>query len=404
MVIRVRRPEVPPFLRGPLVVDRTGLPRYWPTVWALLLPEGAESSLCNQLNHLDSLYQFADEVRRHGCLDDALAKQNHSLIAEILEGYFIFLKNRPSPTREDNLRWQSAVRFIQDILTRMTAAVVTNAQLNDLLAKLARFETLYGHLKIRRSRKVEPVRSLPPSAVEELYELLDPESNRNPFRKGASRWRVFVEFVMMLHLGLRRGEVLILPVDAVKSQFDPGSQRRVFWINVGFNTYEDDPRYSKAGIKTDPSIRALPLSELTANVIAEYVDTYRGRPSHSFLMNSQRNHPLSTESVTKHFNKINDTLSESVLQDLKNYTGIAGITPHALRHTCAVVRLNQLRDRGVEMDEALQQMRTFFGWSRSSEMPQRYARAYFEDSWTKIWGNIFDDRVAVLRAVPATLP
>jgi hypothetical protein len=51
------------------------------------------------------------------------------------------------------------------------------------------------------------------------------------------------------------------------------------------------------------------------------------------------------------------------------------------------------------LDEALQKMRSFFGWSRTSDMPQRYARAVFEDRLSGIWSNVFDERTEILRAI-----
>jgi hypothetical protein len=59
-----------------------------------------------------------------------------------------------------------------------------------------------------------------------------------------------------------------------------------------------------------------------------------------------------------------------------------------------------LLERGDAMDEALQKLRTFFGWSRTSTMPSRYARAVFEDRLAGVWNDAFDDRVALLRALP----
>ncbi len=52
------------------------------------------------------------------------------------------------------------------------------------------------------------------------------------------------------------------------------------------------------------------------------------------------------------------------------------------------------------MPEALQKMRTFFGWSKESGMPVRYARAVFESRLATVWNDSFDDRVALLRAIP----
>jgi hypothetical protein len=59
--------------------------------------------------------------------------------------------------------------------------------------------------------------------------------------------------------------------------------------------------------------------------------------------------------------------------------------------------------KGIEMDDALQRMRVFFGWSRSSDEPLRYARAVFEDRLASVWNDKFDDRVEVLRNIPASM-
>ncbi|MBN3794124.1 helix-turn-helix domain-containing protein [Burkholderia sp. Ac-20392] len=76
--------------------------------------------------------------------------------------------------------------------------------------------------------------------------------------------------------------------------------------------------------------------------------------------------------VSKIFAQISLRLPLSVLKELKDRTGKRSITPHDLRHTCAVMRLHQLLEQGDAMDEALQKLRTFFGWSKTSSMPSRY--------------------------------
>jgi hypothetical protein len=62
-----------------------------------------------------------------------------------------------------------------------------------------------------------------------------------------------------------------------------------------------------------------------------------------------------------------------------------------------------LLEQGDAMDEALQKLRTFFGWSKASTMPSRYARAVFEDRLAGVWNDAFDDRVALLRALPRSI-
>jgi hypothetical protein len=216
--------------RGSMILDTTGLPRYWVSAWATLQTgDLAESTVRQQLSQLDSLYDHADDNQGFGSLDDAIAAQDLDFRKTMVEGYFVSIWNRPTVTATGQVRWQTAVRFVMDILRITSHGAATASRLSELKVRLARFETLYGQLSIGQHRKVEPVRSLPASVLEELYTILDRDSTRNPFRKGASRWRVYVEYVVMLHLALRRGELLTLPVDAVKSQFDPDRGRQVFW-------------------------------------------------------------------------------------------------------------------------------------------------------------------------------
>ncbi len=234
--------------------------------------------------------------------------------------------------------------------------------------------------------------------------MLDPESSINPFRGIVSRWRVYMIFMLLLHQGLRRGELLNFPVDVIKSGFDRNRQQPRYWMTVQYNEYEDDdPRYSKPSIKNAPSFRPIPVSKPIALLVQEYVTNYRGKPDHSFLLNSQKQNPLSTEGVTKMFQKITASLPRQLRKILIDHTGDDSISPHDLRHTCAVVRLNQLLVSGVEMADALERMRAFFGWSRDSDMPLRYARAVFEDRLASVWNSTFDDRVDVLRNLPERL-
>ena len=233
---------------------------------------------------------------------------------------------------------------------------------------------------------------------------LDPESATNPFTRLKTKWTVFVAFVLMLHQGLRRGELLLLPVDAVKSGFDQKKQRERYWLNVrSLEGQTTDPRYNKPSIKTANSIRQVPVSELTANLVQTYTENFRGKADHPFLLNTQWNSPLSHESLTAYFKRLSDSLPKAVLKVLKDRNGKDSVDPHDLRHTCAVVRLNQLLTDGVPMDEALQRMRSFFGWSRESDMPRRYARAVFEDRMADVWAKLQDDRIELLKAIPKGL-
>jgi integrase len=361
----------------------------------------APSSKRKLLSHVEALYQFCEQLRGYGVLDDALFRVDIEMLGELLEAYFISIRNLPNINESTQLKWQTAFRFVSDVILRLSKSNLPISQLQQIKVRLEQLQVLYSQLRIGKKRTQDILRALPSGVVEALYAMLDPEAPTNPFRDNTARWRAYLVFVLLLHLGLRRGELLILSSDAIKHGFDSRLGGNRYWLSVVENPYEhEDQRFSTPSIKTVDSVRQIPVSELTARIVQVYVENYRGKPAHSYLMNSQRGSPLSAESVTKLFQKITAALPTSALQELKDRTGKTTISAHDLRHTCAVVRLNQLLNQGDSMDLALQKMRTFFGWARSSDMPRKYARAVFEDRLASVWNNTFDDRVAILRAIP----
>jgi integrase len=380
------------------LTDAGRLPRYWAAVWSLLDGGGiAESTRRARLIHLEAFYLHVDETHGRGQLDDALACIDLPALGAMLEAFFLSLKNQPAPTAYKETRWRTAITFVRSICERIGRTSIDRKRLDDIELRLNMLDRLYTQLRTSRRSRTPNVRSLPSVVLHELYELAMPGSPRNPFRDEATQSRFWAAFVLLLHQGLRRGELLALPVDVIKSE---RSESRVWhWMNVRTNEYEEDPRYSKPSIKTAVSIRQLPISPTTARLIQTYITNSRGRPPHSFLINSAHDTPLSVEGLGKGLRKLTRHLSKSALRILQDRTGSQSVSAHRLRHTCAVVRLHQLLTAGDPMPEALQKMRSFFGWSVDSPMPLRYAKAVFESRLASVWNDAFDDRVALIRCL-----
>jgi integrase len=398
------RSSVFPDLGGPVLVDTVGVPRYWATVWASFLPgDLAPSTLNRKLRQVEFFYQQTDQTLGVGALDRALAGLNVDALCDALEAHFLALRSRSiTPATEE--RWQAALQFVTDTVQQLSRSSLAVEHQSSLSDRLLSVRLLNAHLHIGKRRRPERIRSLPAEVVEALYEMLDPESSSNPFVGAASRWRVYTIFMLLLHQGLRRGELLTFPVDCIKSAFDRKQQRVRYWMDVRYNQYEnEDPRYSTPGIKNASSIRQIPVSKPTALLVQEYVMNYRGKQHHSFLISSRNRRPLSVEGVTKIFQKITASLPKYLRKLLVDLTGEESISAHHLRHTCAVVRLNQLLASGVEMTDALERMRPFFGWTRDSDEPLRYARTVFEDRLASVWNDSFDEQVEILRNLPARL-
>jgi integrase len=403
MLTKVRS-GVFPHLGGPMLVDTVGVPRYWATVWASFLPgDLASSTLSRKLRQVEFFYQQTDQTLGVGGLDRALADLNADALCGALEAHFLALRSRSiTPATEE--RWQAALQFVTDTVQRLTRSSLAAEHQSSLSHRLLSVQLLNSHLHVGKRHRPERIRSLPAEVVEALYAMLDPESSSNPFHGLVSRWRVYTMFMLLLHQGLRRGELLSFPVDVIKSAFDRKQQRVRYWMDVRDNKYEeDDTRYSTPSIKNAPSIRQIPVSKPTALLVQEYVMNYRGKPDHSFLISSKNRRPLSTEGVTKIFQKITASLPKPLRKLLMDQTDEESISAHHLRHTCAVVRLNQLLGSGVEMTDAMERMRPFFGWTRDSDEPLRYARTVFEDRLASVWNDSFDEQVEILRNLPMRL-
>lgn len=399
MLTYVKSGEMPTQLRGPVPVDRYGIPRYWGTIASLLLSAGlADGTLRKELGDLDHFYSATDELLGDGGLDAALAALDTAALVRSLEAYFIRLKGKERITAASERRWQAALRFVIDISERVGKSSANYSRLAQVNSAIGDIRLTCSNLHLGVRRRAERIRSLPAAVVEVLYEILDPASSKNPFRTEAVRWRVYLTFWLMLHLGLRRGETLLVSADCLKSEFDPKTEKDYFWIAVRFNEYEDDLRYSRPSLKRATSLRYLKVGRQTAKLIDAYAENFRGRPGHSFLLNSQKNKPLSTEAITNNFHSITATLPPSALKALKDHTGQEAISPHDLRHTCAVFVLNQYLSQ-CDMTEALQRMRTYFGWSLNSTMPLRYAKEVFEDRLATVWKDEFEERISLIRSL-----
>ena len=126
-----------------------------------------------------------------------------------------------------------AVQFVTEMTERFALGSDSRG-INELRDRLMRLQVINSQLHVSGKKRPERVSSLPSSVVEFLYELLDPDSTSNPFRRGVSRWRVYTVFILLLHQGLRRGELLISPADLIKSSIDSRSNEERYWMTVRY--------------------------------------------------------------------------------------------------------------------------------------------------------------------------
>ncbi|MBV7476089.1 tyrosine-type recombinase/integrase [Pseudomonas sp. PDM31] len=297
----------------------------------------------------------------------------------------------------NNQAWGSAKSFVADTVSHLSASSANDY--GKIHSRLMRLDRLYSQVSPARPKPPAAIRALPATVVEDIYEIFSPTSPRNPFRTEALQWRNYLMFLLMLHLGLRRGEIAILPADAIKSDFDITTGGEKFWLNVAESPYEDeDSRFNAPSLKTAHSRRQLPLTEEVVAVSDILLGNYRHRASHSYLFGSQHGKALSLRSIHRVFEVVSEHLSPSAKKAL-SARNKSGITAHDLRHTCAVYRLGRYVSLGDDLDIATEKLRIFFGWSPSSPMPRHYARAYFESNSADMWDETYDRVLTALRSL-----
>lgn len=397
--IRIRHPDLPAGLQTWVLVGPSGVPRFWAAVWQTLkCANQAESTLGRHLSAIERLYVHVVNTTGHDALDTMISQSDFEALGVALQGFFSVLRNEAIRTGEDNSRsWATALQFIRDIAGGSKRSAGLQA-MRRLETHLSQFETLYASLTpSRRRTKPARLRALPATVVEELLNTSDPCSPLNPFRTEQARWRNHALLLLLLFQGLRRGEALILPANACHDGVDPSTGEMTLWLDVDNLVGEDDPRSERPGIKTAHSRRQIPIHEDVVSVLDHYVRNFRGRQDHVFLFASDRGRPISLRSVTYIFQVLSEALSETAKLDLWHRCKAKAVTAHDLRHTCAVARLGQYTDSGMDQKLAIQCLRSFFGWSKDSQMPNHYAQAHYEDRLKTVFRKRFDDRVEILR-------
>lgn len=407
VIINPHSSVVPANLRTPILVQTcTHRPRYWAAVWSSL--DGgslATSTLQKKLHAIDALYQSVEKQIGEDRLDQLISELNFTEIEACVAGFFTQLSNEAVQGGNDiTQRWSAAFSFLKSTLDRLVQTSSEAHRIEEMHAFLLRLERLYSSLKPLKKRRPLTLRALPAVVIEDLYEIIEPNSPRNPFRTERARWRNFILVILLLHQGLRRGEALLLPSDAIKEGHDPDTGEIRYWINITFSDASiADDRAEKPSIKTPASVRQIPVANELAQIINTFTSNWRGKQPHPFLISNAQGKPLSTRYVGVVFEKISQQFSPEARHALKDNMREPKINAHDLRHTCAVVRLTHFLDSGIQMDEAVERLRAFFGWAYASQMPRHYARAYFENRLAAVWQDSFDAHVEALKRLDSRI-
>jgi len=222
-------------------------------------------------------------------LDLALISPNLLEIERVLSAFLLTLQIKSGIAT--NSQWRLARSFVFDFLR------FSEIDTDTMRKRLLDIEQRFRRLRPQAPKPPAPVRALPAEVIEDLHEIFHPTALRNPYRTEPIRWRNFTIFMLLLHLGLRAGELLSLTAGAIKSEFSHLTGSEAFWINVEIDDQLIDKRARPASLKNANATRQLPLPPELADLCALYLTNFRGDPPHGFLFTSQEGRSLSDRTV-----------------------------------------------------------------------------------------------------------
>ncbi len=189
----------------------------------------------------------------------------------------------------------------------------------------------------------------------ELRSVINPKSPENPF-KPTCRFRNKLIIDLLLHTGIRRGELLKLKI----SHLPQGIKQTLTVMRLPGD--KSDPRRNEPQVKT--LSREIPISKSFAKMLWEYVEKYRIKGKHQFLFTSHRG------GVALSLSMVNSIFAQIVKKCLPHLKG--RLHPHILRHTFNDNLVRQGKEMGWSDAKIEKTQKYLNGWSENSAMPAHY--------------------------------
>ena len=180
-----------------------GIPRIAPMLWQSLVGSRYSNSYVRRyLLAIDGIYHHRSSQGQDN-LDELFIRGRVGQIYVVLRSYLAKLQNDSALNETDQSeRWQMAVKFttetLDEILHRGTDFTY-KVDFNRAKADLRRIEGLYTYLRAPKNLSSRKARSIPSPVLDDLFDVISPNSVRNPFRGSKLKWRNFLIVSMLLY-------------------------------------------------------------------------------------------------------------------------------------------------------------------------------------------------------------
>ncbi|MDN4053125.1 tyrosine-type recombinase/integrase [Massilia sp. YIM B02763] len=217
-----------------------------------------------------------------------------------------------------------------------------------------------------RDRNTVNVRKkgLSEDVISRIHEVVDPESDENPWRPGFNRYRNRLYIYWLLELSLRRGEAL----GVLLEDLDVADEK------VQVMRRPDNPK--------DPRGKYAPLTKTRDRILKvsgpllEYTEEYlamrrkfSNADRHGYLfISSWHGDPISISAARDIFNGLREKVP-----------GLPNLSAQILRHTWNTLFTKHAYKTKMSDKKRLESMRNQNGWSDESMMPDYYSIAAIEE-------------------------
>lgn len=360
-VVTVRHPDGE---RLPILLDADRQPVPWINNYVIrrLRPRLAVSSLVKTLHVLGHMWQWACSeafplearlVSGDGLTPDEIVSR---LYPGLRRNFRTADKVRKLVVSPDTVvfRLNIALRcVVWHLECAMALMAPGSQQLADARERLAVIQRSFATAARTRVPTAVHATPLTDEQLQRLLQVCHPDLAGNPWKK-PYRERNFLIVLMLVTLGIRRGELLKLRLsDCLLSRAIPE-------IRVERSPDDPvDPRRHEPQVKTES--RHLPCDVSLARYLNEYICRVRrlvpGANRSPYLFLSRNGQPMSLVRVNGLLDQIGHVHPEFV-----------DLHPHALRSTCATNFRSTAQRNGVDEDRIDKDMMYFFGWRSSGSV------------------------------------
>ncbi len=194
-----------------------------------------------------------------------------------------------------------------------------------------------------------------------LLDVLRPSHPENPWTDEFVRARNELIVNAFLALGVRRGELLGVRISDWRSD-------ELYVLRRPDD--KEYPRPDEPNTKTYD--RVLPVTAELYQMMKSY-----NLLRHAVVRKNRKTTPFHI--VSNSGDPLSASETNNVFRALDVIPGLAGITPHVLRHTYCENLAEELHNNGEDDNEILSTLRRLGGWSDNSNSPRRYTKRFAEE-------------------------